>query len=93
MFDTKNYTRTKYEGLDGKVTVGFQENSGLITPFEIRATRTGLNFRGTMAEEISTEHDLQEFARFLSDCWAERRRFVPKLSIAKVVEEPKDVEL
>lgn len=93
MFDAKNFTRTRHEGLEGVVTVAFQENSGLITPFEVRVTRTGLNFRGAMREEISTEDDLQNFAQFLSQCWTERRKFVPKLHVATVIEEPKDVEL
>lgn len=79
MFDSKNFIRTEMTSYDGKKIIAWQEQSQLVVPFQIKVSQSGLLFEGHLQGEISTEGDLQKFAKFLSDCWTEHRKLAPKL--------------
>ena len=75
-----DFNVTKFDSLDGKTIVSYQEDSEETEPFEVRVSRSGMTFKGKLSTEICTERELQDFARMISDIWQEHRRLAPKLS-------------
>lgn len=67
------FTKTKFEGLDGKVVVSYVSGD---SSQEIRATRQGLEVRGV---RVTTEQELDQLAKMVSEAWGEHRRLKPKL--------------
>ena len=75
-----DFNVVKFDGLDGKTIVAYQENSGESEPFEVRVSRSGMTFKGKLSSEICTENDLQDFAKMIADIWQEHRKLAPKLN-------------
>lgn len=75
-FGPLEFVRTKFDGLDGKTKVAFQE---LHSDFSIIADQEGIRFRGDMKEPISTQGELQGLAEVTSTAWTEHLRLKPKL--------------
>ncbi len=74
------FIRTSFTGLDGRVVVAFTEDVARIDAFTIEVRPSGMKIKGVMTMEISSEGELQDFAKLLSDIWQEHRRIKPKLS-------------
>lgn len=74
----RTFVKNKFDGLDGKTKVSFQE-IGDGSSFKVLIDQTGVKFAGDMAMPICDQQELQGFAKFLSDCWTEHRRLVPKI--------------
>ncbi len=79
-FAGMKFTKTKFDGLDGKTVVGFTEMSDEATPFSVRMTKSGMTMQGKMSKEICTQDDLEAFARFVTNAWMEREKLRQKLS-------------
>lgn len=82
MFTAKNFLRTKYDSLDGKTTVAFQEQIEGVQAndaFTVKVSSSGMRMEGKLLGEITTEADLQNFAEFISNAWTEHRKLAPKL--------------
>ena len=71
------FVRTKFTALDGKTMVVFQENN---SDFQIRASSQGIQFKGTMAGFISSNLEVQDFARMFSDVVEQHHKLKPKLA-------------
>lgn len=78
------FVKTKFSGLDGKTTVGWQEED---STFEVRVTQEGIWFKGDMKMRLSTMGELQDFARLISEAQLEFSRLKPKITMS-----PKDKE-
>lgn len=70
---------SKFDALDGEVTIAYIEVSTSDTPFAVKVTKGGLTITGAMDQKIVTEKDLQELARLISDAWQDHRRIAPKI--------------
>ncbi len=62
------------------MVVAFTENTARVDAFTMEVRPSGLKFKGVLDKEISTEGELQDFAKLLSDVWQEHRRIKPKLA-------------
>lgn len=74
------FVREKGDSLMGKTVVRHtltDENGGK-ADFYLEASRTGLVVKGNM--EITTQSDLQEYAKTVSDAWTDHRKLVPKIT-------------
>lgn len=74
------FHRAQFDGLDGKTVVAYTEDSGIANPFQVRVTKEGLRFKGEMQGAISSESDVQDLARFMSDWVQDVRRLRPKIT-------------
>lgn len=70
----KLFTRTKFEGLDGKVIVAFTAEDD---SFSLQASKMGVEIKGTFL--VDGEPELQQFAKLMSDAWSEHRRLKPRI--------------
>lgn len=78
-FDTE-FLKSKFSNLLGQAQVDFTEhNSNDVMPFIIRCTASGINFEGTLKKSISSQDELQEFARMIADAWKEHKSLSPKI--------------
>lgn len=73
------FMRHKFSGLDGKAIVSYSEDSGLPDPFEVRITMAGMQFKGSMQGHISSEAEVQDWARFMSDWVQDLRSLRPRI--------------
>lgn len=73
------YQKEKYDSLDGKTVVSYIEDTDQPDPFTAKMNRSGMSFQGTMHYQITSEKELEEFAKFVADCWAEHKRLAPKI--------------
>lgn len=73
-----HFFESKFDSLDGKTKVAFVEQSGAEKPFTVEVDSSGLRFKGD-SPNICTERDLQEYARLVSDAWAQHRKLAPKI--------------
>lgn len=73
------FVRTRFEGVDGKITVSFTENTERVDPFTVTISKSGMKFSGVLEKEIASEAELQDFAKFISDAWVEARKLAPKI--------------
>ena len=75
------FLRTKYSAIEsGKTTVSYEEQSGFEKPFRIMITQEGMWFMGTLEKKITSNQELQDFAKLISVCWGEHTKLAPKLS-------------
>lgn len=68
---------TKYDGLDGKTKVAYTEKDG---DFAVIADQSGINFKGTLKEPLSSHTELNAFAELIGDMVKEHFKLKPKLS-------------
>lgn len=68
---------TKYDGLDGKTKVAYAEDG---SDFTVIADQSGINFKGSMKEPVSTSKELEAFANLIGDMVKEHSLLKPKLS-------------
>lgn len=71
---------TKFTGLDGRVVVAFTEDRAGVDAFTIKINPEGMWFTGTSEMKITTEAELQDFAKMISNIWSEQRKLRPKLT-------------
>lgn len=73
------FVRDKFSGLLGKTLVTFSDYEHELT---IIADQTGIRFDcpKTAAVTISTEKDLQDLAKAVSDAWVDHVKLAPKLT-------------
>lgn len=79
---------SKFSAMSGQTVVEFKEDDGERV-FTITASRAGVVMVGT-SPLITTEEELQNFAKVLSGAWAEKKKLTPK--IEKATELPKIAE-
>lgn len=75
-FGPLEFIRNKYDGLDGKTKVSFQE---LDSQFTVVCDQEGVRFKGEMKEPIGTMDELQGLAELTSTAWKEHQALKPKL--------------
>lgn len=73
-FGPLEFIKTKYDGLDGKTKVSFQE---INSEFKVIADQTGIIFKGEMKVPLSTMAELTGFADLTSKAWAEYKLLKP----------------
>lgn len=76
-FGPLEFVRIKYDGLDGKTKVAFQE---LASEFMVICDQEGIRFKGEMKEPIGTMSELQGLAELTSTAWKEHQALCPKLA-------------
>lgn len=70
------FRRVKESALTGETVVRYT----LGMKFEITVSKAGLAFSGDRAEVIiSDQNDLQDFAKVVTEAWADHRKLVPNL--------------
>lgn len=67
------FTKTKYDSLDGKTIVGFSTEN-----FTLKASRAGVELDGSFF--IEDQSQLQAFAKTMSDAWTEHKKLMPKIT-------------
>ncbi len=76
------FKRSKFSALiDGLTTVTYVEQVGTDDEFTITVNQKGMRIRGHLVATITSEKDLQDFARLISDCWKDHKKLVPKVSV------------
>lgn len=76
----RKFTKEKFDSIDGNTYIQFrEESSNVVDPFSIRVSKQGMNFKGYLDVPISSEKELQDFARLISDMWQEHRKLAPKI--------------
>lgn len=78
-FFERDFSFSKFSGLDGYTTVSYIEQSGAPHPFTVEVKQTGLTVKGQMAMPISTLDELNDFARLIGEAWGEHRKLCPKI--------------
>lgn len=66
---------TKFDSLDGKTVVGFTSED---SSFSMRASRQGVEVQGVIV--LTSQSELQEFAKLMSDAWTQHRKLMPNLT-------------
>ena len=79
-FFGREFSLSKYDGLDGKTKVAFTEidETKAVFHFMIIADSEGIMFNG-ISPKIVTSRDLQEFAHLVSKVWEEHEKLAPKI--------------
>lgn len=75
-FDIGDFVKTKFDSLDGKTKVSFAEKE---SDFQIVVSRSGMSISGKLAGEVTSEKELQAFAKLISDAWALHRTLKPRI--------------
>ncbi len=71
----KEFTRTKFSSMEGHTVVAFDVEGDDL--FLLSARPRGLELEGKF--ELTTEQELQDFAKLISEAWSEHRKLKPKL--------------
>lgn len=76
--------KVKWTGLDQRVVVTFVQvvpegMTANVDPFTITATPSGISFKGSMLGEMTSQNDLQDFAKLFSEVWKERLKLRPQI--------------
>lgn len=80
------FNKDKYTRLDGTTVFTFTADEIEAQPFRITCDRGGINFSGTLKRPLGRRHDLNEFAKLITDAWAEHLKLAPKISSTGVIE-------
>jgi hypothetical protein len=75
-----DFLQTKYTNLENKTIVAFTEQSGSAHEFSVKCSSQGIWFEGSLDFKLSTQKELQEFARLIGDAVTEHRKLAPKIS-------------
>jgi hypothetical protein len=75
------FKREKFSALDGLTTVTRTEENNKLSPFTIIANQRGINFKGTLALEISNRKQLEQLAEAIGDSWKDHELLVPKVAM------------
>lgn len=75
-FGPLEFVHSKYDGLDGKTKVSWQELQG---DFQVIADQSGIRFKGEMKEPIGTMKELQGLAELTSEAWKVHQTLAPKI--------------
>ncbi len=72
--------KTKYDSVDGLVYVKWEEllPSGSPTGFICKASQQGISLHGLL--KITSQKELEAFAKFISEAWKEHHALAPKLT-------------
>jgi len=70
------FRRVKKSALTGETVVRYSVPS---VNFMITASKAGLAFTGEGEVMLTDQKDLQEFAKVMSEAWADHRKLVPNL--------------
>lgn len=75
----RTFFKSKFDSLEGKTVVAWQEQSNTADPFTVKVDSEGMWFEGKLSTKIITQSDLQSFAKMISDCWVEHSKLAPKI--------------
>lgn len=78
----KKFSKTKYNPITEptKTVVTFAEEN---STFKVHASRSGINFEGTMSEDVFGEDRLEDLAQLVADAWKEHRMLKVNLQASK----------
>lgn len=71
------FKHRKFDGLDGRTKSEWSTEGGELV---LTADQEAVQIKGML--RLTTQMDLQGFAKLLSEVWAEHRRMVPKILTA-----------
>lgn len=72
-------SKAKFDGLDGRTTVTYTENNASDNPFKITCTAQGITLSGKMEKVLTSNDELQDFARLIAEAWKDHTRLKPRI--------------
>lgn len=72
----------KRAGIDGKTKAMFTQTQSEY-PLKVICSREHMDFGGV---KIKNDKDLEDFAKFVTQCWSEHKKLAPRISPTGVIE-------